>query len=670
MSASLKTFKPLAIFCLVTLATLSLSRIILMIWKYERVIDTDGVLFILFQGVRFDLVVLGIVLGLPAIITPLASMTRPVLALWNPLLRLYLVLSFAGILFVELSTPSFIDQYDLRPNYLFVEYLKYPKEVFATLWAAYKLPLLLSISITIGAIYSLNRWIYKIQQNTQTLSWQHVLLAIPLILMVCLGMVRSTLDHRPVNPSTVAFSSDPLINMFALSSAYSVLYAIYEARLENSDKSPYGKMSVDTATRLVKQNTFIPAGSFTANAKSTLHAQKAYVRREKPMNLVIILEESLGADYVGSLGGKPFTPELDTLANQGIWFKNMYATGTRSVRGIEAVITGFTPTPARSIVKQSKSQTGFFTIAQLLSLYGYDTSFIYGGEAHFDNMKRFFANNGFQKVIDENDYENPVFYGSWGVSDEDLFRKAHESFNAHEEGQPFFSLVFTSSNHSPYDFPDGRIAIHGAEKNSIENAVRYADYALGEFIETARKSRYWKNTLFVIVSDHSDKVFGTEPVPIKRFHIPALILGADVKPTQFTPVASQIDLLPTLLSMMGIDSEHPAIGHDLTKNILENRTTDPGRAIMQFGGSQAYMKGDRVVILRKRKSPREYKYENQKLVAAKQQDDTFKDEALVHSIWSINAYDQYLYQLPEWDDLLARDHGGVGFTDGARDTHF
>ena len=627
-----------------------------MVWKFDRVLDADGVLFILFQGIRFDLVLLGLVLAIPSIITPLATSIRAALPLWNPLLRIYLVLSFASILFIELSTPTFVNQFDLRPNYLFIEYLKYPKEVFATLWAAYKLPLLLSISITLGAAISLNRWIKKTQKNTRPLSWQQALLATPLLVIICFGMIRSTLDHRAVNPSTVAFSSDPLINTFALSSAYCVLYAIAETRLENSDKSPYGEMSTDRAIELVKQSTYIPSDSFIASAQSTLHTQKAYLRREKPMNLVIILEESLGSDYVGSLGGKPLTPKLDALAHQGIWFNNMYATGTRSARGIEAVISGFTPTSARSVVKLGKSQTGFFTLAQLLSSHGYDTSFIYGGESHFDNMGRFFANNGFNKIIDENNYDDPVFYGSWGASDEDLFNKAHESFNAYEPEQPFFSLVFTSSNHSPFDFPDGRIAIEGAEKNTVDNAVKYADYAVGEFIEKARKSRYWENTIFVIVADHSDKVFGTEPVPIKRFQIPALILGADIKPTQYNPVASQIDLLPTLLSLMGVDSEHPAIGHDLAKNIIENRATDPGRAIMQFGGSQAYMKGSRVVILSKGKAAREYRYENQKLVPAKLQDEAFKDEALAHSTWSINAYDQRLYQLQETDGLLAKRH--------------
>jgi phosphoglycerol transferase MdoB-like AlkP superfamily enzyme len=637
---------PFIIFSLVTLATLSLSRILLMAWKYERVLKADGVCFILLQGVRFDLVLLGMLLIVPATVTPLISLIEPAQPVWTLVVRIYLVSCFVILLYIELSTPPFIEQFDLRPNYLFVEYLKYPKEVFATLWSAYKLTLIASVSITLGSAYALNRLLQYYHPGVTPLYWLQALVMSFLALLLCFAMARSTLGHRAVNPSTVAFSSDPLINTLSLSSAYTVLYAIYENLLENAGESPYGDMDRSQATELVKRSMQVPMENFTSTEIPTLHIQNAFVRRQKSLNLVIILEESLGADYVGSMGGLRVTPELDRLSGQGIWFENMFATGTRSVRGIEAIISGFTPTPATSVVKLGKSQTGFFTIAQLLAGRGYDTSFIYGGEAHFDNMKRFFANNGFATIIEEKDYVNPVFSGSWGVSDEDLFNKAHEIFKAYPRDQPFFSLVFTSSNHSPFDFPDGRIAIEGSKKSTVDNAVKYADYALGEFISSARQSDYWDNTLFVIVADHSDKVFGTEPVPVKRFHIPALILGADVTPTRYSPVASQIDLLPTLLSLMGIDSQHPAVGHDLAQQIMQAHTAQVGRAIMQFGGSQAYMKGDQVVILQKGKPPTQFTFENEQLQPGGAADSALRDEALAYAVWTMDTYHQLSYRLP------------------------
>ena len=243
-------------------------------------------------------------------------------------------------------------------------------------------------------------------------------------------------------------------------------------------------------------------------------------------NLVIVLEESLGAGFVERLGGRPIAPHLSALADEGIWFDQLYATGTRSVRGIEAVIAGFPPTPARSVVKLSKSQQDFSTLASLLRDKGYHNEFIYGGESHFDNMRGFFLGNGFQQIVDQKDYPAPKFVGSWGVSDEDLFDKTHERLEAlHAAGEPFFMLMFSSSNHSPFEFPDGRIERVDQEKQTVDNAVRYADFALGQFIERARQSDYWENTLFLVVADHDTRVYGDALVPIDKFHIPGVIRG-------------------------------------------------------------------------------------------------------------------------------------------------
>ena len=164
------------------------------------------------------------------------------------------------------------------------------------------------------------------------------------------------------------------------------------------------------------------------------------VRRKKPLNLVIILEESLGATFVESLGGVPVTPNLEKLKHEGWWFEQLYATGTRSIRGIEAVTTGFLPTPAQAVVKLSLAQRNFATLASILGQHGYESEFIYGGEAHFDNMRGFFTGNGFSLITDQKDFKSPKFAASWGVSDEDLFDKTHERLNAkHSEDQPSFT---------------------------------------------------------------------------------------------------------------------------------------------------------------------------------------------------------------------------------------
>jgi len=618
---------------------LTMARILLVFWQWDRVVSADMNLSIFVQGLRFDLVLAGMFLSVPVLLFPILASNKYLIGLWRSLLVFYLPAAFLVTVFLELSTPSFVDQFDSRPNILFVEYLNHPKEVFATLWAAYKLPMIFAVLIVAATSTVIGRKFVKITSGIRPTGLVPALALAPVLLIVCVGMVRSTIDHRPVNPSTVALSNDPLVNDLALNSAYTVLYAIYETRHEAGGGVRYGEMDNDNAIATVRGAMDVESWDFTLRALPTLHMQHSGNRVGRQLNLVIIVEESLGAEFVGSLGGLNLTPNLDRQAASGIWFSNLYATGTRSVRGLEAIVSGFTPTSARSVVKLGKSQRDFFTLAALLGREGYDTSFIYGGQSRFDNMRRFFMNNGFDRTIDEDDYVDPVFTGSWGVSDEDLFTRAHEEFSKPTE-RPFFSLVFTSSNHSPFQFPDGRIELYDETKNTVNNAVKYADYALGEFLANARQSNYWEDTVFLIVADHNSRVYGSEIVPVSRFHIPGLILGGTIEASVIGELASQVDLAPTLLSLIGIDAEHPMIGHDLTRH------TKPGRAIMQFNGAQAYMEAEHVAVLQKDLSPRQFLYRDGQLVEEGDYGSSLTEKAIAHSLWSSIAYENSLHRLP------------------------
>ncbi len=451
--------KPLAIYALYLLVILTLSRGMLVAWQLERVIEADMLWHALLQGLRFDLVLLGLTLALPVLLFPLLVWDGRTLSVWRGLLRVYLPAMLVFALFMECATPSFILQFDSRPNVLFIEYLVYPKEIIATVVTTQLWPLLFVVSLCILVGWSVGRQFRRLAASVLPVHPYHLLAATPIFILLCFGMARSTWDNRAINPSTVALSSDPLANDLAMNSAYTALYALYELRHEPAGGFSYGDITYDAVIDQVRESMLVDPGDFVSERLPTLHHQRVALESARPRNLVIILEESLGAEFVGSMGGLPLTPNLDRLAWEGLWFENLYATGTRSVRAIEAVISGFTPTPARSVVKLGKSQKDFFTLARLLSRTGYHTSFIYGGEAQFDNMRRFFMNNGFDRVIDKRDFEDPVFTGTWGVSDEDLFARAHLEFSA-AGNQPFFSLVFTSSNHTPFEFPDDRIALY------------------------------------------------------------------------------------------------------------------------------------------------------------------------------------------------------------------
>ncbi|WP_019530873.1 LTA synthase family protein [Dasania marina] len=637
----LALLKPYAYAIGLGLFMLSAFRLGYIAWQWDRVAASQGLGFLLLQGLRFDVLILSALLIIPLSLSPLINQCKALYSFWPGLLKFYLCAALLWLLFMELATPNFLLQFDARPNILFVEYLKYPKEVLAMLWGGFKTCFIITaIAMPLAAI---TLWRVLPAAPIVSLTWPKAL-ALSLVLFCLLVLaVRSSVGHRPANPSVVAFSTDLMVNDIALNSSYSLLYAIYESARDEKGSLAYGDMAVDKMLAIVKAEMRVPASDFIVGDIPTLHNQAALNTQAKPKNIVIILEESLGAEFVGSLGGKHLTPQLDALAEQGLWFENLYATGTRSVRGIEAVITGFTPTSARSVVKLSQSQRGFFSFAEVLRRKGYDTSFIYGGEAHFDNMKRFFMNNGFSKIIEQKDYSDPQFVGSWGVSDEDLFSKADKLFQSYGD-KPFFSLVFSSSNHTPFDFPDNRIALYDKEKATENNAVKYADYSLGQFFKQAKQSRYWDNTLFLVVADHNSRVRGANLVPIEYFHIPGLIMGGGVQPSVYSKVSSQIDLFPTLLSMAGIDAEFPAIGRDITD---PKYAGDSGRAMMQYNKTQAYREGDQVVVFERNKPAVQYSYKKGKYTKSAVQNKTLIDKALAHALFGPYSYQQGNYRLPD-----------------------
>ena len=635
-------------FVLLGLATLGLSRLALIGWQWQRVDGTDSLLSMLLQGARSDLITLGMFAAPPVVLLPLFLAARR-MSWWLRLAGYWLTFSLIAILFLELATPPFLSEYDMRPNRLFVEYLAYPREVAAMLWGGYRGSLALIVAILGAAGWVIARHFRRYYDTSPAWRAVVVMLLWPIVMLLLFAMIRSSFQHRPANLATFAFCDDAMVNSLVANSAYTVLSAFYGLKNE-SHSEMYGAMPALEMIARVRTGMAVPMETFTSDEYPTLRKQIATVRRERPLNLVIVLEESLGAGFVQRLGGLDITPTLSGLADEGIWFERLYATGTRSVRGIEAVIAGFPPTPALSVVKLDKSQRDFATLASVLDRAGYRNEFVYGGESHFDNMRSFFLGNGFHAIVDRADFATPKFVGSWGASDEDLFDKSHERLLAlHAAGQPFFVLAFTSSNHTPFEFPDGRIELHEQPKQTVHNAIKYADHALGGFLERARSSPYWQDTLVMIVADHDTRVYGDELVPVSKFHIPGVILGADTQHRRIDSTVSQIDLAPTLLSLMGIDSEHPFSGRDLTRTLAEfgNHAPPAPRAMMQFDQNFAWLQDDRLTVLLPNGTVRNFDYDHrtESLQPAAARDPEMARTALANVLMPSWMYRDRLYRL-------------------------
>lgn len=386
---------PIIIFVFINLIIFSLSRLGLSLWQMERVSVVNGWGELFLQGLRIDIVALCYLFGVPALFTVFFHTSD----LWKKILRIWLTFSSVFIIFMEIATPAFIETYDYRPNRLFIEYLIYPKEVFSMLMEGHLSAVIFSLVFTALATliyWKISGWAVK---DLRLMSWKvRPIMALVVIAVSFIG-ARSSFQHRGINPAMVAFSSDALVNSLVLNSGYSVIYAAQQFKDEEKSSEIYGKMDTDEMLHMVKTARGRAVSDYISEKFPTLTKNIA-TYQGKPKNIVIILQESLGAQFIGTLGGKPLSPNIDRLAKEGWLFENIYATGTRSVRGIEAVTTGFTPTPARAVVKLNNAQSNFFTIADFLAKQGYETSFIYGGEKHFDNMASFFYGNGFKTIID------------------------------------------------------------------------------------------------------------------------------------------------------------------------------------------------------------------------------------------------------------------------------
>ena len=281
-------------------------------------------------------------------------------------------------------------------------------------------------------------------------------------------------------------------------------------------------------------------------------------------NVVLISVESLSAEFMAAYGNtEGITPFLDSLAQKSIFLTNLYATGNRTVRGLEALTLCVPPTPGESIVKR-KDNKDKFTTGSVFKSKGYSVKYLYGGYSYFDNMKDFFAGNGYE-IVDRDNFtpEEITFANIWGVSDEDMARKAIKEMNAQAKtGKPFFNHWMTVSNHRPFTYPEGRIDIPGTAK-SRQGGVKYTDYALKLFFELAKKESWFKDTVFVIVADHCASSAGRTELPLDRYRIPCLIYADFLEAEQIDKLASQIDVMPTVMGLLNFSYESKFLGQDI-----------------------------------------------------------------------------------------------------------
>lgn len=585
ISKYLFPYRHLIYFILFFIAVYALIRVAGIV-IYRDDINMDEVPKLLFNGLRTDLSGLGYILALPVLLTFLASsLPYGIGRIFLFAEKTYLLITGTLIFFLEMCTIPFMEEYATRPNRLFLEYMIYPAELAKLLINGH-----LTAVITVFCLMSI--FVLFFFRALKKITLKHVPFnLISVMIFVVLGTItfisaRSSFEHRPFNLAKAIFSSNQIVNTLTANSGYMLATSVKSMMSEKANT--YKPLTQEEIIKEIQTDTGFDYTPATAENPTLNRLIPTNTGARK--NIVIILEESLGAQFVGYLGGSGLTPNLDRIYGEGYGFTNMFATGVRSVRGIEAVTSGFPPTVNTSTVKREKTQKNFFNLASVLKNEGYQNSFIYGGESHFDNMRSFFLGNGYTKIIDINNYDNPIFTGSWGVSDEDLFNKALETFDKmHRQQQPFYSLVFTSSNHDPYEIKES----FSHNVRNRETAIKYADYALGKFYDEVKTKPYFNDTIFLVIADHDARTWGSELVPVNHFHIPAVLFGTGIEHKTESHVVSQIDIPKTLMSLAGIKADVPTVGYDLTQ--LPDGFK--GRALLQFYQNFCYLEDDGSAVM-------------------------------------------------------------------------
>jgi phosphoglycerol transferase MdoB-like AlkP superfamily enzyme len=322
------------------------------------------------------------------------------------------------------------------------------------------------------------------------------------------------------------------------------------------------------------------------------------------LNVVVVADESFGAEFSRLYGSAvDLTPNFDEFAGRGLWFSNTYASGTRTVRGLEAISASFPPIPSISILRRPGNEN-IATWGRVMREHGYRTSFIYGGYGYFDNMNYYFGHNGFE-VLDRKAIDRVRFENIWGVADEDLFDRALEHFDAVSAAkQPFFSLIMTTSNHKPFTF---RAGVPGVPEKGGGRAagVRYADYALGYFLRAAEKHAWFGDTIFVVVADHGARVYGAAEIPLKTYEIPLMIYAPKhIAARRADTLPGQIDIAPTVLGLLGLGYRAPFFGQDVLSHPEARRI-----ALLSHNHNVAILAGDRIVVFGLNKSQQTLRYD-------------------------------------------------------------
>lgn len=618
---------------LVMMVMFSLLRVALLVYNRAMILDTPASTFLeaFANGLRFDLrlVVYLIIPLLLALFSARAMAARGFFRLW-------LTIASSIALFLGLMEMDFYREFHQRLNGLVFQYVKEdPKTVMSMLWYGFPVvryllawavgTLILTLAFKGADRATRPRGPFSGGSigTRQIAPWYARIAVFVVCLLVCVVAARGTLRQGPPLRWGDVYTTDSnFANQLGLNGTLSLIAAGKARMSEERDNIWKATLPQPLAQQTVRDMLLTPSDKLVdADIAAVRRNYTPDANKTLPIkNVVVILMESFAGHSVGALG-RPgnITPAFDKLSKEGLLFDRFFSNGTHTHQGMFATMACFPNLPGFEYLMQTPEGSHKLSgLPQLLSTRNYDDVYVYNGDFAWDNQSGFFSNQGMTNFIGRNDFVNPVFSDpTWGVSDQDMYNRGLEELKARDgkDKKPFYALLQTLSNHTPYALPTPLPVERVTDRGSLNEhltAMRYSDWALGQFFEKARKEPYFNETLFVVVGDHG---FGDEQqiteMDLGRFNVPMLMIAPGIQEKfgqRDHTVGTQIDIVPTIMGRVGGDVIHQCWGRDLL-NLPEG---DKGFGVIKPSGSDqtvALLTADRVLVLPKEMPPKLYQYE-------------------------------------------------------------
>jgi phosphoglycerol transferase MdoB-like AlkP superfamily enzyme len=547
----------------------------------------------------------------------------------------------AALTFTCLAEYEFFHEFQVRFNQLAVQYLNQPTTVAGMVWYGYPVVRYVLAWIALTALFGAAMWLL--------LRWSYAGLATDrrpatrrqaigeigaigaLMAVLVLGM-RGGLQSEPLRWGDAFRSDNEFANQAALNGLFTLGHTIKDALSRNDVSAPWVKGMEPEAARAIARRLVVEPDEMLVDpaARTVLRRDRAVnnwltlkspgAGGGRPPNVVLVLMESFSARFVGAVGAPPdqaFTPAFDALARDGVLFTRAFSSGTHTHQGVFSSVLGFPNLPGYEYLMENfAGNQSFSALPQILHDRGYQTMFLYNGNLAWDNMEGFLRKQGVDAFVGGKDFPPTVKQDRvWGVADKDLFDRANQEFEQADKSGPFFGIVLTLSNHAPFDVPEPlafeRTTTMG-ELNRRIDALRYADWSVGQFVEGAKKLDYFDNTLFVFVGDHG---FHIEPkltaTNLLYHHVPLLFYAPELmaqRGVALPTVVNHVNIAPSILGLLGVGSDRA----HWARNVFSRDFADGNFAVFKGSGgdpSVGIARGDELLVIDDNGKSQLYRYD-------------------------------------------------------------